>query len=65
MKFAFDKYVDLEEYTNPYPLPNGMVGAEDLPRTYNELSKYNVYGFLFKKHLDIGHIITMLSTKTI
>lgn len=52
MKFAFDKYVDLEEYPNPYPLPNGMVGAESLPRTYNELSKYNVYGFLFKKHLD-------------
>jgi hypothetical protein len=52
MKFGFDKYVDLEEYPNPYPLPNGKVGAEDLPRTYNELSKYNVYGFLFKKHLD-------------
>jgi hypothetical protein len=52
MKFGFDKYVEISNYPQPYPLPNAMVGAETLPREYNELSTYNLYSFLFKKELN-------------
>lgn len=52
MKFGFDKYVQIEGTIPEYPLPNALVLADEVPRTYGELRKYNVYSSLFKQDLN-------------
>lgn len=52
MKFGFDKYVQIEGSISNFPLPNALVAANEIPRSYGELRKYNVYDSLFKQGLN-------------
>lgn len=52
MIFGHDKYVKIEDYHLPFPLPNARVDADTFKRDYNSLSAYNCYSFLFKEELE-------------
>jgi len=54
MIFGHDKYVKIENYHLPFPLPNARVDANTFKKDYNSLSAYNCYSFLFKEELEFN-----------
>jgi hypothetical protein len=56
MKFGFDKLVKVDDYSLEIPMPNGYssfyVQNNIKVLSYNTLSHYNIYRFLFKKEMD-------------
>lgn len=55
MIFGYDKYVELGDDPTArmkFPLPNGRLDANKLPKTFSELSQYDVYCALFNKNIN-------------
>jgi hypothetical protein len=56
MKFGFDGFVKVDDYPSELPLPNGYSSTyieNNISKlSYDSLSHFNVYRFLFKKEMD-------------
>lgn len=55
MIFGYDKYTILEDGLaegSVFPLPNGRVDAESLPKHFSVLSKFDTYSSLFNKDIN-------------